>query len=69
MMESNVKYFHVVFTLPECINVLAMQYPKIIYSILFKAAWETIVEFGKDPKWLGGKTGMTSILHTWGTKT
>lgn len=61
-----VKYFHVVFTLPECINVLAMQYPKIIYSILFKAAWETIVEFGKDPKWLGGKMGMTSILHTWG---
>lgn len=61
-----VKYFHVVFTLPESINTLVLQYPKIIYSTLFKAAWQTIQEFGKDPKWLGGKMGMTSILHTWG---
>jgi len=60
------KYFHVVFTLPECINTLALSQPKVVYKLLFKAAWATVQEFGKDPKWLGGKMGMVSILHTWG---
>ncbi|MCP3929788.1 MAG: IS91 family transposase [Bacteroidetes bacterium] len=61
-----VKYFHVVFTLPDILNGLALAYPKQIYSTLFKAAWETIRLFAKDKKHLGAKTGMTSILHTWG---
>lgn len=60
------KYFHVVFTLPECINTLFLSNPKVAYSLLFKAAWATVQEFGADPKWLGGKMGMVSILHTWG---
>ena len=60
------KYFHVVFTLPECINTLVLSRPKVVYNLLFKAAWATVQEFGADPKWLGGKMGMVSILHTWG---
>jgi hypothetical protein len=40
--------------------------PKVVYKLLFKAAWATVQEFGADPKWLGGKMGMVSILHTWG---
>lgn len=60
------KYYHVVFTLPQIINSIAIYKPKEIYSILFKAAWATIQDFGKDTKWLGGKMGMVSILHTWG---
>jgi Putative transposase/Transposase zinc-binding domain len=57
-----VPYFHVVFTLPDALNGLAMLKPKIIYDALFKAAWETIEAFtGK-----GNKAGMISILHTWG---
>lgn len=61
-----VKYFHVVFTLPKCINSIAIHNPKLIYSTLFRAAWNTIQDFSKDPKWVGGKMGMTAILHTWG---
>jgi hypothetical protein len=61
-----VKYFHVVFTIPQVLNTLALLHTKLIYNILFKAAWGTIQEFGKDKKWLGGKMGMISILHTWG---
>ena len=61
-----VKYFHVVFTLPHALNPVAKQYPREVYSILFKAAWRTIKTLGDDPKWLGAKTGMIALLHTWG---
>lgn len=42
------------------------KYDKVIYSSLMKAAWQTIRDFGNDPKYLGAKMGMVSILHTWG---
>ncbi|MEX0635525.1 MAG: IS91 family transposase, partial [Ferruginibacter sp.] len=57
-----VPYFHVVFTLPDELNILALHKPKIIYDALFKAAWETIGAFSGK----GNKAGMISILHTWG---
>jgi len=36
-----VKYFHVVFTIPEELNRITLQNKKIVYDILFKAASET----------------------------
>jgi len=33
---------------------------------LFRASWQTIDTFARDPKHIGAKTGMTSVLHTWG---
>jgi hypothetical protein len=57
-----VPYFHVVFTLPDALNGLAIHKPKIIYDALFKAAWETIVAFTGQ----NNKAGMIIILHTWG---
>ena len=61
-----VPYFHVVFTLPSEFNALALSNPKEVYSALFQASWQTIQTFAKDQKHLGAKTGMTSVLHTWG---
>ncbi len=61
-----VKYFHVVFTLPDTFNQLALYKPKDVYDALFEASWQTIDAFAKDQKHLGAKTGMISILHTWG---
>ncbi len=61
-----VKHFHVVFTLPDKLNSLCLQYPKQLYNALFYAAWQTIKTFAKDEKHLGASTGMTSVLHTWG---
>jgi len=61
-----VPYFHVVFTLPDTLNQLAMHQPKHVYDALFEAAWGTIKTFGNDVKHLGANTGMVSILHTWG---
>lgn len=33
---------------------------------MFKAAWETLKQFGENPKHLGAQMGMIAILHTWG---
>jgi len=61
-----VPYYHVVFTIPDTLNSYALSYPKELYAILFKASWQTIASFSKDPKWVGAKMGMIGILHTWG---
>lgn len=62
-----VPYFHLVFTLPSQLGPIALQNPKAVYGILFRAAWETVRELAKDPKHLGAKVGMLSVLHTWGS--
>ncbi len=62
----NVPYFHVVFTLPSELHAAALKHPKAVYNSLFKAAWETLKQFGENPKHLGAQVGMIAILHTWG---
>lgn len=59
-------YFHVVFTLPDVLNPVALKHPKVLYKILFDTAWETLSAFGDNPKHLGAKLGMIAVLHTWG---
>lgn len=60
------KYFHVVFTIPHELNTYCLNHPKEMYKILFEASSETILQLGSDPKHLGAKMGMISVLHTWG---
>lgn len=62
-----VEYFHVVFTLPSQISDIAYQNKAVIYNILFKAAAQTLLTIGKDPKHLGASLGLTAVLHTWGS--
>jgi hypothetical protein len=61
-----VQYFHAVLTIPNTLNPLALRNQKEVYSILFKATSETLLELGRDPKYLGAEIGFISILHTWG---
>ncbi len=61
-----VKYFHIVLTIPEELNRIALQNKKIVYDILFKAGSETLLKLGKDEKHLGGELGIIAVLHTWG---
>lgn len=61
-----VPYYHIVFTLPDEINQYLKKHAKVVYSSLFTAVWQTIQKLSKDPKYLGAKPGMISILHTWG---
>jgi hypothetical protein len=61
-----VPYYHVVFTLPDELNRFALFDPRLIYNLLFKVAWSVLKDFADNPKFLGAKTGMIAILHTWG---
>ena len=54
------------FTLPHELNSLARRQPALVYRLLFKAASQTLLEFGRNPRWLGGEIGVTMVLHTWG---
>ena len=62
----NIKYYHVVFTIPSEIYNIAIQNQSKIYKIMFKASAETLQELAEDEKYLGGEIGFFSILHTWG---
>ena len=62
-----VPYFHVVFSLPAKIADIAYQNKAAIYDILFKASAETMITIAADPKHLGARIGVLSVLHTWGS--
>ena len=62
-----VSYFHVVFTVPTQIGDIAYQNKAIVYNLLFKAAAETLLTIGADPKHLGALLGLIAVLHTWGS--
>jgi ssDNA-binding Zn-finger/Zn-ribbon topoisomerase 1 len=62
-----VPYFHVVFTLPGQIADIAYQNKAVIYDLLFKASAETLITIAADPKHLGARIGILSVLHTWGS--
>jgi hypothetical protein len=61
-----VPYFHVVFTLPHELNALAQGNPRAIYTLLFQSVSATLIEFGANPRWLGGEIAASLVLHTWG---
>lgn len=56
-------YYHVVFTLPQELNPLALHEPKLVYNALFASAWKTLEQFGRQA---GLQMGMVCVLHTWG---
>ena len=62
-----VPYHHVVFTLPAAIADIAYQNKAVIYDLLFKASSETLLTIAADPKHLGARIGILSVLHTWGS--
>jgi hypothetical protein len=69
----DVPYFHVVFTVPAEIEVIAFQNQTVVYDILFRAteharegASETLRTIAADPEHLGAEIGFLGVLHTWG---
>jgi hypothetical protein len=61
-----VEYFHVVFTLPDDFNALALANKRVVYGVLLGAAARTLLEVAAHPKRLGARIGFLAILHTWG---
>ena len=62
-----VRYFHLVFTLPKQIANIAHQNKREIYNLLMRASADTVIKIAADPKHLGARVGITSVLHTWGS--
>ena len=62
-----VRYFHLVFTLPKPIADIAHQNKREIYNLLMRASADTVIKIAADPKHLGARIGITSVLHTWGS--
>ncbi len=61
-----VEYFHVVFTLPDTFNALALANKRVVYGLLFDAVAQTLGDVAENPKRLGARIGFIAILHTWG---
>jgi hypothetical protein len=59
-------YYHVVFTMPHCLNNLVLCNKEILYEAFFAATSYALNKFSLDPKFLGAQPGFFGILHTWG---
>ena len=57
-----VSYFHLVFTLPHALNRLIQQNQRALYDLLFNAASQTLLEFGRNR--FHAQLGITAVLHT-----
>jgi hypothetical protein len=44
---------------------LALQIPRVVYGILFRAVAKSLMEMAADPKRLGARLGFLAVLHTW----
>jgi ssDNA-binding Zn-finger/Zn-ribbon topoisomerase 1 len=62
-----VPYFHGVFSLPSRIAEIAYQNKAVIYDLLFRVSSETMLTIAADPKHIGARIGILSVLHTWGS--
>jgi hypothetical protein len=60
-----VPYAHVVLTVPGQLAPLALRNQRLFYSLLFRAAAETLLEIAADPLHLGVRIGVLAVLHTW----
>lgn len=61
-----IRYFHIVFTVPEFLNRLFYINQRNCYDMLFKASALAIQKTAANPAFLGVQSGSVSVLHTWG---
>jgi hypothetical protein len=60
-----VQYFHVVFTLPSELRRVVRTHQRVLLSVLFRAAFESLSALCADPRYVGGQIGALAVLHTW----
>jgi len=59
------RYFHVVVTVPETIRSAFLGHQKLLYGLLMKTASSCVRDLAQDPKFVGAKPAILSVLHTW----
>jgi len=60
----DVPYFHVVFTVPQELNVIALWCPEVFYAVLLQSAGKALLDVGFTK--LRARLAVLAILHTWG---
>ena len=58
-------HYHMIFTLPHELNEIWLQNVRRMTNLLFIAVRDTLYEFFKDERHIGGKPGIIATLHTW----
>lgn len=58
-------YYLVTFTLPAELRPIARTHQRLVYSILMRAAAQTLLKLTADPRYLGATPGILGVLHTW----
>ena len=59
-----VKHYHIIFTVPHCLNDVCLWNAKVYYNLLFSSVWDTLRSFGYTH--FGSETGAVAVLHSWG---
>lgn len=59
-------HHHIIFTIPEELNVYWRFNRALMTDLLFQSVTETLKTFAKDSRYLGATPGMLQVLHTWG---
>lgn len=57
-------YFHYVFTVPGDLYPLFLWNQRVMYSHLMRVVRELLLEFARDPRFLGGTPWLMEVLHT-----
>lgn len=60
-----VTYFLATVTVPEPLRRPIRAHPRELLPLLFKASSSALLDLCANPKWFGGRPGMTGVLHTW----
>ena len=63
---DGIAYYHIIFTVPDVLNVFFLANQKTMYDLLFKSASQTLLTLSADKQHLGARPGIISVLHTWG---
>ncbi|WP_075591256.1 IS91 family transposase [Labilibacter marinus] len=59
-----IKHYHIIFTVPHCLNSICLWNKRMYYNILFDAVWQTLRSFGYTH--YGVESGAIAVLHSWG---
>ena len=59
-------YHLITFTIPDGLQPLWLYNRVLFANLLFKAAWDSLQAFARDPQWLGALPGAIATLQSWG---
>ncbi|MTI48929.1 MAG: IS91 family transposase [Firmicutes bacterium] len=62
----NTDHYHIIFTIPHEFNDIWMLNTKKLTNLLFRSAKKALDQMFEDERYIGGKPGAISTLHTWG---